>query len=110
MISLEFFWTLDDIIGWGFVGLLIVGTILFFLIKWLCSVWDRIFYYKAYAKVFTDSPQMMLDRKWGVKYRKHFWNKWKEYKDPKRKYSTDYLQSEASNVASKIRKGVIRVD
>ena len=52
---------------------------------------------------------MLLDRKWGVKYKKHFWNNWKIYKEEGRKYSTDYLASEADRIAAKIRKGEIKV-
>jgi len=109
MIPLEIYWTFSDILGWGFVGLVILVFILYGLYKMFSTLWNRVFHWKAYAVIFTDAPQMLLDRKWGVKYRKHFWNKWKEYKEEGRKYSTDYLEYEADRVARKIRKGEIKV-
>lgn len=109
MIPLEFIWTLEDIIIVGFLALFIGGTILYFLWKAISAVFNRIFKWKAYAKAYDDAPQMLLDRKWGVVYKKHFWNKWKEYEEPGRKYTHDYLAYEAREVAYKIRMGEIKV-
>ncbi len=109
MIPLEIYWSISDIIGLSVFGLFVLGAILYGLIKVFLSLWDRIFKWKAYTSVFTDAPQMLLDRKWGVKYKKHFWNNWKIYKEEGRKYSTDYLASEADRIAAKIRKGEIKV-
>ena len=104
---LEIYWTISDIIGLSVLGLFVLGVIVYFLVKGVLALWDRIFNWKAYTSVYTDAPQMLLDRKWGVKYKKHFWNKWKEYKDGE--YSTNYLKYQAEDVARKIRRGEIKV-
>lgn len=106
---LEIYWTISDIVGISVLGLLAVGAILFGIYYLLCCLWARITRDKYYVKVYTDYPDMLLDRKWGVKYKKHFWNKWKEYKDPNHKYYTDFLRSEANNAAFNIKRGKIKV-
>lgn len=70
----------------------------------------NIFKNKAYAKVYIPDPYCVLEKKYAVKYKKHFWQKYKVYKDPKKKSSFNYLKSDAINIASKIRNGIIRVD
>lgn len=109
MIPLEFFWTLGDIIAAIVCGLLIVGLIIFWLYVKLIEIYFRIFKNKAYTKVYTDYPDMLLDRKWGVKYKKHFWNKWKEYIGENCKFATDYTRYEAGLVSQKIKNGEIKI-
>lgn len=109
MIPLEFIWTLEDIVIVSILGLLVGGVILYYICRALRAVFKRIFVWKAYARTYDDAPNMLLDRKWGVLYKKHFWNKWKEYEEPGRKYTHDYLAYEAREVAYKIRMGEIKV-
>lgn len=109
MIPLEFIWTLRDIIAVIVCGLLIGGLIVFWLYIKLIEIYFRIFKNKAYTKVYTDYPDMLLDRKWGVKYKKHFWNKWKTYIGENRDFSTDYTHYEAGLIADQIRKGEIEI-
>ena len=49
---------------------------------------------------------MNLDRKYGVKCKKHWWNKYKIYKG---KYNTGYLYSEANDIIEQIEKGEIEI-
>ena len=109
MIPLEFIWTLQDIAIVVVLGLIIGGTVIYFIVKGLTALFNRMFKWKAYAQAYDDAPNMLLDRKWGVRYKKHFWNHWKPYEDPKRKYTHDYLRYEAYEVAEKIRNGKIKV-
>lgn len=95
-----------------FLVVLFVTIFLWLLIR-IINGWHDFWYNmlkaKAWAKCYTDYPDMWLDRKYGVKYKKHWWNKYKIYVDPDRKYTNDYLINEANDIALKIRKGEIEI-
>lgn len=75
--------------------------------------WEKFWYNmlktKAWAKVYTDYPDMLLDRKYKVKYKKHWWNKYKIYQDLSRQKDDNYLYSEASAIVKKIEDGIISI-
>ena len=101
-------WSISEIIGMSLIGLLIVGFILYLVGSILYKAYMRIFKWKYYAEAFDSAPSMLLDRKWGVRYKKHFWNKWKVYKGPYDKYEHDKLKYEAMDLAWDIRFGKIK--
>ena len=90
-------------------GILIFSWILYHIVIGWDSFWYKMLKAKAWSKVYTDYPSMLLDRKYGVKYKKHWWNKYKIYKEPNRKYNTDYLYGEAVEIVKKIETGEIKI-
>lgn len=109
MYILEIYWSISDIIGLSLVCLIVALFLFYGIYKLFYYLWNRIFNWKAYAIIYTYNPQMLLDRKWGVRYKKHFWNRWRNYSDGIRKYSDDYLKSEAEEIERKIKSGEIKV-
>ena len=90
-------------------GILIFSWLLYHIVIGWKKFWYNMLKAKAWAKVYTDYPDMLLDRKYKVKCKKHWWNKYKTYQDLTRKYDDDYLYSEAENIVRKIESGEIKI-
>lgn len=97
--------------GFGLIviGLLILGYLIFYIIKGWDSFVYHMFKAKAWAKVYTDYPDMLLDVKYNVKYKKHWWNKYLVYKDPNKKDNISYSHYQASEIVRKIETGEITI-
>ena len=109
MTTLVIGWSITEVIGLSIIGLFLLCYFLFWLIRAIKNFNYHVFHCKAWARVYTDAPQLLLDRKWGVEYKKHWWNKYKKYIDPERKYQHDYLMNEAQKVVDEIESGKIKI-
>ena len=101
---MKIFITLSEII----VLIFLFGLFIYWIGTSLINFFNHILFKKAWAKVHTESP-LLLDRKYEVLCKKHWWNKYHRYMDDTRKYYTDYLYYEAENVARKIESGEIEI-
>lgn len=91
------------------IGFLVVAYLIFIIAtEWRGFVY-HLFKAQAWAKVYCKYPDMLLDRKYAVKYKKHLWNKYKIYHDDNRKYDNDYLYYEASAIVNNIQTGKIKI-
>jgi len=102
---MKIFITLSEIIALIFL----FGLFIYWIGTSFINFLNHILFKKAWAKVYTESPSLLLDRKYEVLCKKHWWNKYKVYHDPKRKYDTDYLYYEAENIVRKIEIGEIKI-
>lgn len=97
----------------GYVLIILVVFILGWLILNIIEGWNKFWYRllkaKAWAKIYNPNPNMILDRKYGVKCKKHWWNKYKIYHAQDRNYDTDYLWKEANDIVKQIEKGEIKI-
>lgn len=97
--------TLSEIIVLTFL----FGLFIYWIGTELINFFNHVFYKKAWAKVYNKYPDMLLDRKYRVLCKKHWWNKYTLYHDPNRKSDTNYLYSEAEDIARKIESGEIKI-
>jgi len=102
---MKIFITLGEII----VLIFLFGLFIYWIGTSFINFLNHILFKKAWAKVDTESPSLLLDRKYEVLCKKHWWNKYYRYEDNTRKYYTDYLYSEAENVVRKIESGEIKI-
>lgn len=102
---MKIFITLSEII----VLIFLFGLFIYWAGISLINFFNHILFKKAWAKVHTESPSLLLDRKYEVLCKKHWWNKYTLYHDSNRKYDTDYLYSEAENAVRKIESGEIKI-
>lgn len=97
------YWSVHDIVGFVLVGLIFIPIISYWIIQKLQDIYRHMFVLKAYARTGCDYKNMMLDRKWYVECKRHFWNRYKKYD------GNFYTKYEADNIVREIETGTVKI-
>ena len=97
------YWSIRDVVGFFIAGLIFIPIISYWIIQKLQDIYRHMFILKGYARTECDYKNMMLDRKWYVEYKRHFWNRYKKYDE------NFYTKYEADNIVRDIEKGRVKI-